>query len=99
MVEAEDLVTSRELAKRLGVVPSTVSNWHNRYPDFPKPLGASVGQKGGVYVFPDIELWLANRAWGKHTPKPPTPIGSRLDAYTITYLPNELTLANRLGLL
>lgn len=83
MVDVEDLVNAKEIARRLGVVPSVVSNWRKRYPDFPKPLGAS-GGKGGVYVYPEIEEWVANRPWGKHNPKPPTPIGGRLDAYEVT---------------
>lgn len=84
MVDVEDLVTTKELSKRLGVAPSTVSMWRERYKDFPRPHGASVGQKGGVYVFSEVEQWIANRPWGKHTPKPPTPIGGRLDAYEVT---------------
>lgn len=94
MVDVEDLVTTKELAKRLGVVPSAVVNWRNRHPNFPKPYGAR-GGKGGVYVLSEVEVWLAKRG----EPIPPTPIGNRLDAYAVKYLPNGLTPAHRKGLL
>lgn len=51
-VESWGLITSREIADRLHVTRSTISNWKVRYPDFPKPVIR------GVYRWPDVKRWL-----------------------------------------
>lgn len=61
-----DLVGNVDLAKRYGVLPSTVANWRTRYPDFPEPLTYISGAP--VYSRSQVAKWHKSKVWkkGKH---------------------------------
>jgi len=63
-VDVDDLVTSGQIAERLGIAFSeTVSNWMTRYPDFPRP----------VWQVDRFRLWLWSevRSWAVDTDRLP----------------------------
>lgn len=47
-VETDDLASAADLSRELGVTRATVSNWVQRYPDFPKPVFAAIYQRSEV---------------------------------------------------
>lgn len=77
-INREDLVSTQEVARRLGVVPSAVSNWRKRDENFPRQIGG--GERGGLYLWSEIEQWNANRERGYAV----VPIGARLAPYRVT---------------
>jgi hypothetical protein len=61
-VKVSDLVGVAEIAERLGVEPTTVHKWTQRYDDFPAGL---VHLKGGtVWAWPDVAAWANRRGRG-----------------------------------
>jgi hypothetical protein len=57
------LVGYMEIAMRAGVRRSTVTDWRNRHPDFPRPLVEL--HVGPVFWWPDVRRWLhrTGRRW------------------------------------
>lgn len=55
--EALDLVvTTGDIARRIGVAPSTPAMWAQRHAGFPEPIGR-VG-KADVWYWPEVHAWL-----------------------------------------
>ncbi|MHB8589378.1 MAG: N-6 DNA methylase [Candidatus Dormibacteraceae bacterium] len=54
-----DLLSLTEIARLAGVNRSAVSNWRERYVDFPKPV--SMPDSGPLYDRSEVKAWLANR--------------------------------------
>lgn len=50
-----NIVTTGDIADRLGVAPNRVGNWTRRHPSFPKPI-RTFG-KAAVYWWPDVAGW------------------------------------------
>ncbi len=50
-----DIVTTGEIASRVGVSQAAVGNWTMRHWSFPRSLGY-VG-KAAVYFWPEVEAW------------------------------------------
>lgn len=61
-----DLGGVSDLARKYGVNLSTVSNWRNRYEDFPEPLTSISGAP--VFSFKQVAKWYRSKSWkkGKH---------------------------------
>lgn len=55
----DDLVTTAEAARRLGVSRQRVAQLADEHDDFPRPLGR-VGQ-AVVYRWSDVQAWAAER--------------------------------------
>ncbi len=51
----DELVTTGDIAERLGVSRATPWNWSERFASFPQPLGM-VG-KATVYWWPEVKAW------------------------------------------
>lgn len=60
MVDADDLVTHGEVAWRLHVNPSTVSNYLTRHTDFPKPAFVS-GKHVKLFLWSEVREWCRQR--------------------------------------
>lgn len=58
-VHPRDLATQGDIAKRLGVSPSTVKSWRARHPDFPEPLKKLSG--AAVWDFSQVKAWYQRR--------------------------------------
>lgn len=58
-MSTQQLMGLHEIAQRAKVTPSAVSNWRNRFGDFPKPVAEL--KSGPVFLQSDIELWLSRR--------------------------------------
>lgn len=58
-VDADDLVSAVEIARRLDVRRGVVYDWRRRYPEFPEP----VAQLGSVHVW----VWGDVEAWAQET--------------------------------
>lgn len=54
----ENLVRPSDIADRVFVGRPAVSQWIQRYPDFPEPLIAVEGRTFGIYWWPDVQAWL-----------------------------------------
>lgn len=54
MVDVDDLVSSSDIARRLGVSPNVVSNYAKRYPDFPRPVKDNPTK---IWLWSDVWLW------------------------------------------
>ena len=52
------LVTSGDIAERIGTRGPTVCNWAQRYVDFPKPLIER--HQWSVYYWPEVAEWYAD---------------------------------------
>lgn len=61
-----DMAGNSDLAKKYGVLPSTVANWAKRYPDFPEPITHISGAP--VYSRKQVAVWHRGKSWkkGKH---------------------------------
>lgn len=53
--ELSDLVGTSDLAKRYGVGMAAISNWAQRYEDFPQPLAHVSGK--AVYSLRQADAW------------------------------------------
>jgi predicted DNA-binding transcriptional regulator AlpA len=61
-VDVDQLVSSAEIAERLGVKRlQVVHDWRHRHPDFPRPV--AVLGRTFVWEWPDVEAWA--RATGR----------------------------------
>lgn len=55
-VDLDDLVTSQQIATRLGLAyVQTVHNWIHRYPDFPGPVWTEGRFK--LWLWPEVARW------------------------------------------
>ncbi len=73
LVDLDLLVSSAEIAERLGVEgPRIVYLWMKRYPDFPAPV--KVFGRTGAWLWTDVEKWA--RAT-KRLPYRPSPRPTR----------------------
>lgn len=61
----EDLIAQGDLATQLGVRTSAISNWRNRYQDFPRPIIASELDHVAIYLWPEVKKWIRSttRTW------------------------------------
>jgi hypothetical protein len=64
--DLNDLASTGDLAAEHNVRNSTISNWINRYDDFPQPLVTLA--IGAVYSRRQVRQWYDGRDWlpGKH---------------------------------
>ena len=53
-------VSATQVAELAGVGAWAVSNWRKRFPDFPRPVGASPGG-GDLFLLSEVEAWLRGR--------------------------------------
>ena len=60
LLHPSDLVSAADIARKIGQMPSTVSNWPVRYTDFPQPVARVTNGRIFVYNWPDVYAW-ANR--------------------------------------
>lgn len=61
-MESDDLISLSEIARLAGVNKSAVTNWRDRYPDFPKPQPTS--ERGIFFRRADVAAWLRERKPG-----------------------------------
>lgn len=62
MVNTEDLVDARELARLLGLShPNSVSLYQRRYPDMPRPVLDLGRGRPRLWLRPVVEHWMATR--------------------------------------
>ena len=59
LIDADDLVTVGEVAWRLHVNPSAVSNYLTRHTDFPKPVFVHVHTK--LFLWSEVREWCRRR--------------------------------------
>ena len=52
-----ELVSASDIAERLGVARSVVSNWQKRLPDFPTPYATVAGGAIRIWLWPDVVSW------------------------------------------
>lgn len=57
-----NLVSNKDIAKRLGVTTSTASNWPRRYSDFPAPVAVVGDGWTKVWLWDDVLAW-ATMKW------------------------------------
>jgi predicted DNA-binding transcriptional regulator AlpA len=55
MVDAEQLVGTREISERIGVGVNTVHLWRRRHPDFPQPITVVSGVH--IWLWPEVQRW------------------------------------------
>jgi hypothetical protein len=74
MVDVDDIVGVAELAAEFNTSRATISNWPNRYADYPAPLKSLAS--GPLYSLTAVRAWHDGRTWapGKHATRTvPTP--------------------------
>lgn len=69
IVNTEDLVTMSDVAREHGVTPAAASNWHARYPSFPRSVWGH--GKRRLWLRPDVDTWLEQHGKGRFRPTPP----------------------------
>ena len=66
LVDPADLVSIKQIARRLGLSPRSVYHWrhdhHGLYPGFPRPV-AEDGQ-WLVFLWSEVEAWVERRRGG-----------------------------------
>ncbi len=70
---AEDLVTMSEIARRIDVRLSAVSNWRNRHPTFPQPVCVA---DGDLFDAEQIATWLDTRKISRSHLRRGEPVGA-----------------------
>lgn len=67
IVDTDDLVTTLDIARAVGMYPSAVSNWAARHEDFPKPVYQR--PKCRLYLWSQVREWLTTpRTYEVHLP-------------------------------
>lgn len=62
----ENLVRPCDIAAKVFVSAPCVSQWIQRYPDFPDPLiSIDGGKRYGIYWWPDVQKWLLEKDFPK----------------------------------
>ena len=78
-----ELVRTQDIAQRLGVSPSAVSNWRKRFVTFPRAQYLDSAGRGGLFVWEDVARWHATRC-AEGSDVAITRIGQRLEPYAVT---------------
>jgi hypothetical protein len=57
-VHLEDLIATKDVAELAGTTSAAVSNWRNRWPDFPAPLVTLAAGEVPIYSRRAVAAWL-----------------------------------------
>jgi len=60
-VDTNDLVSSKDIARLVGIGASAISNWKRRYADFPKPIATVANGRIALYRKSEVVQWFTAR--------------------------------------